>query len=71
MNAPLPVELSPPDITPWRAGNTGVAYVHRFEAAAPGPNVMVQALTHGNEICGAIALDWLLAAAGSAAARAA
>jgi hypothetical protein len=22
--------------------------------------VLVQALTHGNEICGAIALDWLL-----------
>ena len=34
--------------------------MHRFEASAPGPDVMVQALTHGNEICGAIALDWLL-----------
>ncbi len=60
MSPPLPVELSPPDITPWRVGNTGVDFVHRFEAAAPGPNVMVQALTHGNEICGAIALDGLL-----------
>jgi predicted deacylase len=60
MNAPLPVELSPPDITPWRTGATGVDFVHRFDAAAAGPTVMVQALTHGNEICGAIALDWLL-----------
>ena len=60
MTAPLPVELAPPDITRWRAGNTGVDHVHRHEAALPGPNVMVQALTHGNEICGAIALDWLL-----------
>ena len=60
MTAPLPVELTPPDITPWRAGNTGVDFVHRLEAPLPGPNVMVQALTHGNEICGAIALDWLL-----------
>ena len=60
MTAPLPVELSPPDITRWRAGNTGVDYVHRHQAPLPGPNVMVQALTHGNEICGAIALDWLL-----------
>jgi len=60
MNAPLPVELSPPDIGPWRAGNTGVDFVHRFEAGAPGADVMVPALTHGNEICGAIALDWLL-----------
>jgi predicted deacylase len=54
------IELSPPDIGPWRTGNTGVDFVHRFEAGAPGPAVMVQALTHGNEICGAIALDWLL-----------
>ncbi len=60
MTAPPPVELTPPDITPWRAGNTGVDYVHRYEAPLPGPNLMVQALTHGNEICGAIALDWLL-----------
>ena len=31
MTAPLPVELTPPDIAPWRAGNTGVDFVHRFE----------------------------------------
>ncbi|MBE0549407.1 MAG: succinylglutamate desuccinylase/aspartoacylase family protein, partial [Rubrivivax sp.] len=60
MTTPPPVELTPPDITRWRAGNTGVDHVHRYEAPLPGPNVMVQALTHGNEICGAIALDWLL-----------
>lgn len=60
MNSSPPVELRAPDITRWRDGNTGVPWVHRFEADAPGPNVLVQALTHGNEICGAIALDWLL-----------
>lgn len=54
------VELSPPDISAYRAGNTGVDYVHRFDSGRPGPTVMVQALTHGNELCGAIALDWLL-----------
>ncbi len=27
----------------------------RFAAARPGPHVLVQALTHGNEVCGAIA----------------
>ncbi len=32
----------------------------RFESANPGPRLVVQALTHGNEVCGAIALDWLL-----------
>jgi len=60
VSLPLRVELSPPDIEPWRVGNGGVEFVHHFDAAAPGPEVMVQALTHGNEICGAIALDWLL-----------
>jgi predicted deacylase len=55
----LPIELTPPDITPYRAGNTGVDYVHVLDSGRPGPNVMVQALTHGNEFCGAIALDWL------------
>jgi predicted deacylase len=56
-----PVELRPPDIRRWRDGGTGVDWVHAFGSGRPGPRVMVQALTHGNEICGAIALDWLLA----------
>ena len=56
------VELTPPDIEPYRAGNTGIDYVTSFVAAEPGPHVLVTALTHGNEICGAIALDRLLRA---------
>ena len=54
------VELTPPDIEPYRAGNTGTEYVTSFVASEPGPHVMVTALTHGNEICGAITLDRLL-----------
>ncbi len=56
------VELAPPDIEPYRAGNTGIDYVTSFTAAAPGPHVVVAALTHGNEICGAIVLDRLFRA---------
>ncbi|HZT87622.1 MAG TPA: M14 family metallopeptidase [Stellaceae bacterium] len=56
------VELTPPDIEPYRAGNTGVEYVTTFVAEQSGPHVMVCALTHGNEICGAITLDRLLRA---------
>ncbi len=56
------VELTPPDIEPYRAGNTGIEYVTSFVASEPGPHVLVTALTHGNEICGAIALDQLLRA---------
>ncbi len=55
-----PIELTPPDILPYRAGNTGIEYVTRFESGAPGPHVLVTALVHGNELCGAIALDFLL-----------
>jgi predicted deacylase len=62
------IELSPPDITPYRRGNAGVDYVHVLDSGQPGPTVMVQALTHGNEICGAIALDWLFKEAFSPAA---
>jgi predicted deacylase len=50
------VELSPPDIHQFRAGNTGIPYVTTFDSGRPGPHVMVNALTHGNELCGAIAL---------------
>ena len=55
-----PIEIQPPDIAPYRDGNTGVDYVHVLDSGRPGPTAMVQALTHGNEICGAIALDFLL-----------
>ncbi|MGH8707974.1 MAG: succinylglutamate desuccinylase [Burkholderiales bacterium] len=54
-----PIEIAPPDIRPYRQSNTGVDYVHVLDSGKPGANVMVQALTHGNELCGAIALDYL------------
>jgi predicted deacylase len=54
------VERAAPDIARWCEGNTGVDYVHALDSGVRGPRVLVQALTHGNEICGAIALDWLL-----------
>jgi predicted deacylase len=55
----FPLELAPPDIRPYRQGNAGVEYVHILDSGTPGPSVMIQALTHGNEFCGAIALDYL------------
>ncbi len=60
MSTPRPIELQAPDLSRWAPGNTGTPYVWRFDSGQPGPQVMVQALTHGNEICGAIALDRLL-----------
>jgi len=57
---PLPIEVPFPDLARWAAGNTGIPFVHTLAGAARGPHVLLQALTHGNEVCGAIALDWLL-----------
>jgi predicted deacylase len=53
------IATAPPDLTPYRAGNVGIPYVTSLMGAVPGSHVMVVALTHGNEICGAIALDRL------------
>ena len=54
-----PLELTPPDISPYRLGNTGVDYVTTFDSGRPGPHAMITAVVHGNELCGAIALDHL------------
>jgi predicted deacylase len=54
-----PTEFPVPDIARLRRGNTGIDYVHTFDSGLPGPHVMVNALTHGNEVCGAYAVDRL------------
>ncbi|MGI9382625.1 MAG: succinylglutamate desuccinylase, partial [Methyloligellaceae bacterium] len=56
-----PVELQAPDIAPYKAGNSGIDYVTTFDSGRDGPHVMITAIVHGNELCGPIALDWLLA----------
>ena len=55
-----PVELSALDISQYRRGNTGIDYVTTLDSGAPGPHVMLSALVHGNELCGAHAVDYLL-----------
>jgi predicted deacylase len=53
-------EVLPRDISAYREGNTCIDYVHRFESGRPGPHVLVNALTHGNEVCGMVAATHLL-----------
>lgn len=56
-----PVDVALPDLSRWSAGNAGIPFVWRFAGQGDAtPRVTIQALTHGNEVCGAIALDWLL-----------
>lgn len=59
MATPYPVNLQAPDISPYRRGNTGVEYVTTFDSGKTGPHVMLSAIVHGNELCGAITLDFL------------
>lgn len=56
----ITVELQAPDIEPHRKSSTGADFIHTFESGKPGPHVLVNALTHGNEICGALVVDRLL-----------
>lgn len=55
-------ELEPPDLADYAAGNTGIPYVWSWDSNRPGPHLLIVGLTHGNELCGAIALDRLLRA---------
>ncbi|GAB3467644.1 M14 family metallopeptidase [Massilia terrae] len=55
-----PVESGFPDLIPYAKGNTGIPYVHSLDSGVPGPHVMINALTHGNEVSGAIAVKDLL-----------
>lgn len=52
-----PIELTAPDISAYKNGNTGIDYFTTMDSGIDGPHVMVTAVVHGNEICGVIALD--------------
>ena len=60
MSDDFPIEFAWPDISPYAAGNIGIPYVWTFDSGKPGRHVMVNAVTHGNELCGAVAVDLLL-----------
>jgi len=53
--------LTTPDLAIERVGNTGTVGVWHFDSAEPGRTLMLSALLHGNELCGAWALKDLLA----------
>ena len=58
--APPTIDVAFPDLSRFADGNAGQPYVWRFASARPGPRLTIQALTHGNEVCGAIAVAALL-----------
>jgi predicted deacylase len=56
-----PIEFVFPELRRWEKG--AAPYIQVLESGKPGPAVMVAALTHGNEVSGAVVVDALLAAA--------
>lgn len=54
------VEIAAPDISDHKDSNSGVDYIWTFDSGKAGPHVMISAVVHGNELCGAVAVDWLL-----------
>jgi predicted deacylase len=58
--ATVAFELPVPDLLAVRADNTGVEGVWQFDSGQPGRHVLITALVHGNELCGAWALKGLL-----------
>src|SRR5271165_634294 len=54
------VQITAPDIGRWLAGNTGVPGFTTRDSGVAGPHVALLAITHGNEVAGAIVLDRLL-----------
>ncbi|MCJ9713798.1 succinylglutamate desuccinylase/aspartoacylase family protein, partial [Bordetella hinzii] len=56
-----PFDLARPRLDGERVGNTGTPGVWHFDSGLPGRRVLLTALIHGNELCGAWALKTLLA----------
>jgi hypothetical protein len=54
------VEIEAPDISFLRDGNTGIPYVNLWDSGVAGPHVMIAGLVHGNELCGAHAIAYLV-----------
>jgi hypothetical protein len=59
--APPPlIEIIPPDLGAFARGDAGIPFSLRLTSGRPGPTVVINALMHGNEFSGAIALLELL-----------
>jgi len=56
------MDLAPPDLSRWRQGSHGIPGFYTRAGDRSGPHVLIVALTHGNELAGAIVLNQLLQA---------
>ncbi len=58
--ATAPIEIAPPDLERFARGHGGLPFSVCLASGRPGPTVVINALMHGNEFSGAIALLELL-----------
>ncbi len=56
----FPIEIAPPDLSAWAEGDGAIPYMITRDSGRPGPHAMILGLTHGNELCGAVAIAELL-----------
>lgn len=56
------MEITPPDLTPFILGNTGIPGFTTLDSGREGPHVVMTSLIHGNEFAGAIVLAEMLRA---------
>lgn len=55
----VPVEIGAPDIGAFRDTGAGIPFTSTWDSGQPGPHVLLTALVHGNELCGAYAVNFL------------
>jgi Succinylglutamate desuccinylase / Aspartoacylase family len=58
--ATLAFDILPRDLSAYKSGNTGIPYAFYFDSGLPGPRLAINALTHGNEFCGMVAVCAML-----------
>ena len=56
----FPVNITPPDLSAYEAGNTGISGFTSLDSGLAGPHVVLVSLIHGNEFAGALVLKELL-----------
>ena len=56
---PLKVELTPPNISNYEAGNIVIPYYNTFDSGKHGQHILINSVTHGNELCSVVTIDFL------------
>ena len=56
---PLKFELTQPDISNCEAGNIGIPYYNTFDSGKPGLHILINSVTHGNELYSVVTIDFL------------